>query len=299
MTNDAPWDSQPDQRSSVISVECSSSEDFYDCELVEAKSALYSTVLRKNKRPTVDFGQRVSAVENYQSLPAWLKTSSLQRPKLNAPLPRPSFYYQRQCLAPEPPVRMRKKSWRMQYCSYESMPCSSSLSSSSPNATKRVVSAERKPTNFNHHRSTLKSTFTATLVKATAKVMKPFRSRESLRGSTNSVNSVVTKDGRLITPPPRSRRKSGAGSTTSINSFVGADGRLVTPPPRSKSKSSLFNLNKENLPTDQHVYNGSTVSLNRILTSNGGTVTPPPRHRRGFGSNVTINGPIVSRPMVR
>ena len=36
---------------------------------------------------------RTSLIETYSELPNWLKTSSLQRPKLNAPLPKASFYF--------------------------------------------------------------------------------------------------------------------------------------------------------------------------------------------------------------
>ena len=94
-------------------------EDYYDCQVaeeqhqqllsgkaVEAAAAavvVYSTV---TKRPRGEEGGaavatttcgpkewRTSLVETYSSLPGWLKTCSLQRPKLNAPLPKPSFYF--------------------------------------------------------------------------------------------------------------------------------------------------------------------------------------------------------------
>ena len=303
---------------------CSSSENYYDCELVEQVEKncdIYSKVVKTEKgidasrENHYSFDQRI--IESFSKLPVWLRTSSLHRTNFSVALPRPTG-------PPDPPpTRMTSKSWRAKFGSFGSNVSLESLSTQTASSSSQS-SSSRKPTNSNHCRP---ASFTTTFLKATTKVFKPYnysrlvatgtsgeskkRSDNKIVGSTTSVNSFIDENGHLITPPAR-RTKSVlsqnvtnipyvVGSTTSINSFVDEDGKLITPPIRTKnrlvrssSNHVVTSIERGNVPNVEntkvkmdHVYNGSTVSLNKILTSNG-FITPPCR-KKNFKSSICLH----------
>ena len=103
-------------------------------------------------------------------------------------------------------------------------------------------------------------------------------------GSNTSINSILTEDGRIITPPPRRKSLSRQNLSKIENMNVELDRKC-------SSSSSWRNHSLEY----SHLATASNTSVNKILTSNG-FVTPPERikSKMQFGSSGHINGKTLS-----
>ena len=174
----------------------------------------------------------------------------------------------------------------------------------------------RKPTNFGHHKTGFKAGFTASLFKATSKVLKPLLTssqeslsqrsssfkRGSVHGSSASINSFVDEKGVLVTPPPRrlGRARSAHGSVSSIKAAIDA---TVPLQPKQLSNPNLT-------ATQGHSYESVSLSVsikppirfgsvNSVVRADGTLLTPPPRKhsclRSKQGSTATINSFVDER----
>ena len=255
-----------------------SDTDFYSLSDEEAASPPVYSVVKKKQVKAAEHRYLFIEAKIDNNLPAWLKTSSLNRcwksPLMNKsdltndkPQEENIISTTNIDTPPPPPPRgkrgmaiNKKPSWRLQYgstsSSLESGRTTSQSMTPSPQVSKLPYKKSaidsgsiRRPTNFDHHR--IKS-FANSIWKRTSNAFHVVSSSETMS------SSEPCKTKTMYSSVPGKIQKEKNGETKPILSQLREDGN------QSVKTNSYF---------------GSNTSINSVWTEDGRLITPPPRRR--------------------